>query len=1849
MLRHRWYAGGIATLLSAALVFTGMTPAVAEDTPAPVDTTSVQEAATDPSTPPDDAPVDPTPIDQTPVDQTPVDQTPVDQTPVDQTPTDLAPDTFEVLSDEGDIGLLSIVDEMPVAQGSTTLQIKKLGSRNADGTVAPLGGATFVAYASTRGGARSGTPVAGSCQTGSDGLCEIVVPNRTGGSGGTTNGYWVYETTAPSGWGTVGNLGLGNYNSTKTSTPYSYFTNNVSGNTTIWQITQDATGYIGAGSSPTATTRTAQNGFADVRANPAFPTTCGLSIAIVFDQSTSISSSEMTSMRNAALGFVGLNGLGGTPSSVALYRFSTTASKFLSLTSIADSQVAVNTAITNTITGAGNGYTNWDDAMRKVAFNGTENYDIVLFLTDGDPTVNGTNGSNAETTIGFRNLEEGIFSANAVKDMVGPSESRTKIVAVGIGLATNSDLNLRAISGNTPNDDYFTTDFEQLNSKLREIAEQNCGGSVTVVKKTIDPDGETIDALAGGWTFTGETNGDYIETPNGNVSSLSLTTPHSGVSEGAVNFALDLTGGQSRTISITEAVNAGFTPDSVSCSGATPSGTAESFSVTVAPRAIISCTVINKAVTSKLTLKKNVAGLGGDVAPATAWTLNAGGAAGWNGATTGSATTASTAKQTVAANTTFTLSETGPTEGYTAGNWTCDSGVTVGDGNTISLGIGADVTCEITNTQQPAKLTVIKKNMGETILQGASFQLWEDVNGNGTLEPDTDEKVGATVSAGTYNWTSLAWGKYIVEEVTPPTGYDLADPAYQAVTLTAAETSTAAVLTFHNPQSLGALRITKTVNDPNGGYTGGTSKTFSGTYNCGTGYTGSFSTLTTALPVVISGIPAGRTCTVTETTPTGGLLNGSFSWGTPTYAPSSVTIQAGETATIGITNPVVQRFGALTVTKALAAVPAGFSGTFTGGWQCVLTNGPTTSGTWSVTFTNGTAAPTVYTGANTQIPLTSLCTVTEDTGALPAFADTSYTWASSVVSPSTAVQLTTLQQTASFTVTNTAQRSSLKLEKIVENPNGGTAVDTDWNQLLQATLGGAAPLTFNHDELKNVAPGTYTLSELAGPVGYTWTALACSVDGGAFTDAFHSKTVDVPAGGDVVCRFTNRDVAPELTLVKKVDNLNGVGSANASAWTLSATAAGGPNVSGNGAPATGDTASITGPVKGGSTYTLAETGGPSGYTAGAWACYVTGTQTPFPLTTGGTLVPVVGTNVTCEITNTAVPATGTVEKDEKSTTQLANGSWQIVYDVTVKNNSSTSTFFYTLTDQLQFGADITPTAATWTGATSGTFTPPLTGQQTLNGAGSLAPSASATYTVTVIATVSNAAADAATSVCGSTEPQRAFRNTATMTPSGGDPVTVEDCSQPWFPTVVKSAGTPTQNDDASWNVSYTLTVGNPNVGALGTVELEDNFPAAPSGWSYSPNSWTVAAVGAAPAPISSTYAPGTTGTIYEGPLAGTTSYTYTVSAKLVPTSLAVSPGDCAAGGGLRNSATVTSGLVVRDGADCVDITLPPVTVTKSTTDAQVQQLAIDTWQIDYTIVVENTSPTLRTVYTLTDLPQLGTGFTVESGEWLAPAPVPNTVIGLQGTPEGSHQYTFRIIASFDETVQNPELTCSPQETGAFSNLVTVTFPGGSGNDRACAQPGTPTVAKTGPAVATQTSATQWSLSYTVTVSNTSGQQLAYTATDIPADLPSGVTGTGWTATGPVIVGGGSATLTDGWTGELGHTELATGLIPNGATHTYTISQTVTLQSDVDPDDLRCTETPGQGGFWNTASVTNGIGGNDASACTTITPPTLSIVSLLPATGGSTPIWALWAAMLGIASGTGLLLGIARRRREAGTR
>src|SRR5690606_15981852 len=58
------------------------------------------------------------------------------------------------------------------------------------------------------------------------------------------------------------------------------------------------------------------------------------------------------------------------------------------------------------------------------------------------------------------------------------------------------------------------------------------------------------------------------------------------------------------------------------------------------------------------------------------------------------------------------------------------------------------------------------------------------------------------------------------------------------------------------------------------------------------------------------------------------------------------------------------------------------------------------------------------------------------------------------------------------------------------------------------------------------------------------------------------------------------------------------------------------------------------------------------------------------------------------------PPTVDIDKTVTSTDQLADGTWQIVYEIEVEN-SSTLVATYSLSDALSFGGDITVTGATW--------------------------------------------------------------------------------------------------------------------------------------------------------------------------------------------------------------------------------------------------------------------------------------------------------------------------------------------------------------------------------------------------------------------------------------------------------------------------------------------------------------------------------------------------------------------------
>jgi len=157
-----------------------------------------------------------------------------------------------------------------------------------------------------------------------------------------------------------------------------------------------------------------------------------------------------------------------------------------------------------------------------------------------------------------------------------------------------------------------------------------------------------------------------------------------------------------------------------------------------------------------------------------------------------------------------------------------------------------------------------------------------------------------------------------------------------------------------------------------------------------------------------------------------------------------------------------------------------------------------------------------------------------------------------------------------------------------------------------------------------VQVGTYTLSE-SGPTGYTPSAWVCT--GGAASTA---SSVTLSEGQSATCTITNTAIAPQLTLVKQVENGTTGGTAVATDWTLTAT--GPTNLSGqSGTPAVTDATVQVG------SYLLAETGGPAGYLPSAWVCVggIPGT---------GTVALAAGERATCTITNTAVTSTLTLVK-----------------------------------------------------------------------------------------------------------------------------------------------------------------------------------------------------------------------------------------------------------------------------------------------------------------------------------------------------------------------------------------------------------------------------------------------------------------------------------------------------------------------------------------------------------------------------------------------------------------------------
>jgi hypothetical protein len=367
----------------------------------------------------------------------------------------------------------------PAAGGDPTITIRVGGVRTAEnGPPGPpkatgLAGVTFRVAPASAG-------FADTCVSTAAGRCTLnVTANRT---------YTVTQVAAPPGWFANRALATGS-GAAVVSRPYHSLGVRVgTGNVTIPDAAPNRD------PSPTARSGT----WAVSTDDPPLPAVCGLRIALLIDLSGSVSP-NLATYKAAARAFV--ESLAGTPSSIAIYTYGTTApargatNGTLAPVSV-DGKAGVATLVSkiNGLKVPPSSGTNWDAGLWQIVRdNPRYHFQSTVIITDGDPTFYGPAGDGGRgNTTRFEEVENGVFSANALK------AQGTKVISVGIGTAHEglaSADNLRAVSGPSADSDYFNTDFQRLSRLLAQLALQNCAGldvTKTAAPSTYDHVGQQI-------------------------------------------------------------------------------------------------------------------------------------------------------------------------------------------------------------------------------------------------------------------------------------------------------------------------------------------------------------------------------------------------------------------------------------------------------------------------------------------------------------------------------------------------------------------------------------------------------------------------------------------------------------------------------------------------------------------------------------------------------------------------------------------------------------------------------------------------------------------------------------------------------------------------------------------------------------------------------------------------------------------------------------------------------------------------------------------------------------------------------------------------------------------------------------------------------------------------------------------------------------------------------------------------------------------------------------------------------------------------------------------------------------
>ncbi|MBK6761959.1 MAG: VWA domain-containing protein [Micrococcales bacterium] len=620
----------------------------------------------------------------------------------------------------------------------------------------------------------------------------------------------------------------------------------------------------------------------------------------------------------------------------------------------------------------------------------------------------------------------------------------------------------------------------------------------------------------------------------------------------------------------------------------------------------VTCEITNTRKTVNVKLVKKVDG-GGSVAAD--WTLTATGPA---GSPSYSKPGNHNAFEPIWANAEYTLGETAPAGqagNYTPGTWSCDKGVTV-TGGKITVPAGTtDVTCEITNTRNTAKLKLVKKVDGGTAVPNDWTLTATGPNGAPNVSNLGGQGTLTTVWSGVEytlaenpnpgaNYTASAW---TCDSGVTVTGGKITLTKGAEVTCEITNTRNLAELKLvkkvtgdNGDKAPGAWDLTAAAAAPNNGKNftvKGDADTFQGVF-AGTEYTlsenGPFNYTPSdwvckdaqGAPVSSTGgkvtVATGAkvTCEITNDRDTAELkLVKKVTGDNDAKGPNDWTLSADATAPLNDKN-FSNLGGQGTFKSVYSAIDYTLSESGPGNY---------TASTWVCTDEQG--APVSSTGGKVNL----------DKG-----------------------------DKVTCEITNDRDTAELKLVKKV---TGGDQAADAW------TLSAAATAPLNDKNFSNLGgQGTfksvytaieYTLGE-TGPGDYSPSDWVCTDEQGAPVSSTGGK-LTLDKGDKVTCEITNDRDLGELKLVKKVTGDNG--DKAPADWDLSAAAA---------APLNGYNFTVAGDadtfktVFSNTEYTLSESG-PGNYTASTWTCK-NGLGDPVSVTDGKVKVGK-SAKVTCEITN----------------------------------------------------------------------------------------------------------------------------------------------------------------------------------------------------------------------------------------------------------------------------------------------------------------------------------------------------------------------------------------------------------------------------------------------------------------------------------------------------------------------------------------------------------------------------------------------------------------------------------------